>query len=175
MTNIFYSKEFARFGKITYSLRAQCDNRNEYYTITVNKRLDGNVTARVTFSAKAMDAIFERIPHVFDSMRRERMWITMMEINDLLFHELFSANVYYLNHRIWIISALVRTEDRSIYIGLTDTGEMPEEISAATSNSSCSIYFTIEAIYQLLNAIEEALGAIDNRNEAFGGLRKLIG
>ena len=69
----------------------------------------------------------------------------------------------------------MRTEDRSVYIGLTDTGEMPEEISAATSNSSCSIYFTIEAIYPLLSAIEEALGAIDNRNEALGGVRKLIG
>ena len=126
--------------------------------------MDYNVTARVTFPAEVMEAIFERIPHVFDSIRRERMWITTMEINNLLFHELFSANVYYLNHRMWKISALVRTEDRSVYIGLTDTGEMPEEISAAASNSSCSIYFTIEAIYPLLNAIEEALGAIDSAN-----------
>ena len=52
---------------------------------------------------------------------------------------------------------------------------MPEGISGAASNSSCSIYFTIEAIYQLLNAIEEAQGAIDNRNGALGGVRKLIG
>ena len=133
------------------------------------------VTARVTFPAEVMEASFERILHVFDSIRKERMWMTTMEINNLLFHELFSANVYYLNHRIWSISALVRTENRSMYIGLTDTGEMPEEISAATSNSSCSIYFTIEAIYQLLNAIEEAQGAIDNRNEALGGVRNLIG
>ena len=98
-----------------------------------------------------------------------------MEFNNLLFHELFSANVYYLNHRMWSISALVRTEDRFVYIGLTDMGEMPEEISAAASNSSCSIYFTIEAIYPLLNAIDEALGAIDTRNEALGGVRELIG
>ena len=90
-----------------------------------------------------MEAIFERIPNVFDSIRRERMWITTMEINNLLFHELFSANVYDLNNRISSISALVRTEDRSVYIGLNDTSEMPEEISTATSNSSCSIYFTI--------------------------------
>ena len=103
------------------------------------------VTARVTFPAEVMEASFERILHVFDSIRKERMWMTTMEINNLLFHELFSANVYDLNNRI---SALVRTEDRSVYIGLNDTGEMPEEISTATSNSSCSIYFTIEASYR---------------------------
>ena len=102
------------------------------------------------------------------------MWITTIEINNLLFYELFSANVFYLNYRVWNISALVRTKDRFVNIGLTDTGEMPKEISAATCNSSSWIYFTIKAIYPLSNAIEDALGAIDNYNEALGGVRKLI-
>ena len=98
-----------------------------------------------------------------------------MEIDNLLFHELFCVNVFYLNHRIWSISALVRVEDRFVCIGLHDSGEIPDELTAATSNNSSAIYFTVEALVLLQDTIEEALNSIDNRDEALGGARKLIG
>ena len=119
--------------------------------------------------------MFKRIPFVFESLNRERSWITSMEIDNLLFHELFCVNVFYLNHRTWSISALVRVENCFVYIGLHDSGEIPDVLTAATSNNSRAIYFTVEALVLLQNTIEEALNSIDNRDEAFGGARKLIG
>ena len=175
MSVLFYSKEFARFGHLAYSLRAQCDESNEYYTCTVTKRSDETVTARLTFPAEVMEVMFERIPFVLESLNRERSLITTMEIDNLLFHELFSVNIFYLDHRIWSISALVRVEDRSVYIGVHDSGEIPDVITAATSNSSRAIYYTVEALVMLQDTIEEAHGAINNRDEALGGVRKLIG
>ena len=175
MSVLFYSKEFARFGHITYSLRAQCDERNEYYSCMAIKRSDETVTARVTFPAEVMEVIFERIPFVLESLNRDRSWMTTMEIDNLLFHELFCVNIFYLDHRVWSISALVRVEDRSMYIGLHDSGEIPDVITAATSNNSRAIYYTVEALVLLQDTIEEALGAIDSRDEALGGVRKLIG
>ena len=68
----------------------------------------------------------------------------------------------------------MRVEDRSVYIGLHDSGEIPDVITAATGSNSRAIYYTVEALAMLQNAIEEALGAIDKRDEALGGVRKLI-
>ena len=118
--------------------------------------------------------MFERIPFVLESLNRERSWITTMEIDNLLFHELFCVNIFYLDHRVRSISALVRVEDRSVYIGPHDSGEIPNVITAATSNNSRAIYYTVEALVMLQDTIEMALGAIDNRDEALGGVRKLI-
>ena len=154
MSVLFYSKEFARFGHLAYSLRAQCDESNEYYTCTVTKRSDETVTAYLTFSAEVLEVMLERIPHVFNSLYRERTWITTMEINNLLFHELFSANLFYQNHRVWSISALVRVEDRSVYIGLHESSEIPDVITAATGSNSRAIYYTVEALAMLQDTIE---------------------
>ena len=82
MSVLFYSKEFARYGHLAYSLRAQCDESNEYYTCTVTKRSDETVTALLTFPAEVFEVMLERIPHVFNSFYRERTWITTMEINN---------------------------------------------------------------------------------------------
>ena len=68
MRVLFYSKEFARFGHLAYSLRAQCDESNEYYTCTIAKRSDETVTSRLTFPTEVLEVILERIPHVFNSL-----------------------------------------------------------------------------------------------------------
>ena len=141
---------------------------------TVAKRSDETVTARLTFPAGVMEVMYERIPFVFQTLNKERSWITTMENDNLIFHELFCANVFYQHHRVWSISALVRVENRSVYIGLHYSGEISNVMTAATSNNSRAVYYTVEALAMLQDTIEEALGAIDNRNEAFGGVRKLI-
>ena len=100
MSVLFYSKEFARFGHIAYSLRAQCDESNESYMFTVTKCSDETVTALLTFPAEVMEVMFDKNLFLFESLNIERSWITTMEINNLLFHELFCANVFYQNHRV---------------------------------------------------------------------------
>ena len=52
---------------------------------------------------------------------------------------------------------------------------MPDEITAATNNSVCSINYTMEAITMLQNAIKKAYATIDNRDKMRGYKRKLIG
>ena len=69
----------------------------------------------------------------------------------------------------------MRVEDRSVYIWLHDSGEIPDVITAATSNNSRAIYYTVEALAILQHSIDEALAAIDNQDEALDGVRKLIG
>ena len=58
MSSLVYSNEFARFGQISYALWARHDIINENYTITLDKRLDGNVTPRVIYPAEVMKVIF---------------------------------------------------------------------------------------------------------------------
>ena len=68
----------------------------------------------------------------------------------------------------------MRVEARSVHIGLHDSGEIPDVITAATDSNSRAIYYNVKTLAMLQNAIEEALGAIDYWDEALGGVRKLI-
>ena len=100
MSALVYYRGFARFGNISYSLQAKHYIIIGNYIITLDKRMDGNLTERVTIPTEIMEVVFNRLPYVFESIRRKHMWITTMKINNLLNHELFSANVYYLNHSV---------------------------------------------------------------------------
>ena len=51
---------------------------------------------------------------------------------------------------------------------------MQVKITVATSNSSCSIHYTLKAIEMLQNAIKQALTNIDTMDKSIDGVRKLI-
>ena len=54
MTKFRYSKEFARFGQSNYSLSAQCDATNEFYTCTLVKKHGDMVLQTITLPFEVM-------------------------------------------------------------------------------------------------------------------------
>ena len=102
---------------------------------------------------------------------RHRTQITMMPLeSNELFHALFKVSVVSKAERNWIVSGLVRVEDRSVYIGMLDTGTL----QTAASNVIPSIYLTLEALVLLANAVDEAKALVDSHDIEAGGVRKHI-
>ena len=66
----------------------------------------------------------------------------------------FQRHMFYQNRRVWTISAIVRVENRFVYIGLHYSGKILDIITAATSNNSRTIYYTVEAFAMLQSEIE---------------------
>ena len=106
-----------------------------------------------------------------EEIAEHRTQITMMSLDrNELFHALFKISVIWQAKRHWLISGLVRVEDRSVFMGIHDTGTLQE----AACNVAPSMYLTLEALVLLENAVDELRALEDSHDIAAGGVRKHI-
>ena len=172
MATVLYSKEFARFGRANYSLRAECDAKSEYYTCTLVKKHGDATIQSITLPFEILVKMIKRMQYAAEEIAEHRTQITMMPLDrNELFHALFKVSVVSQAERHWLISGLVRVEDRSVYIGMHDTGTLQE----AACNAAPSMYLTLEALVLLENAVDELRALVDSHDIAAGGVRKHIG
>ena len=170
MTKVLYSKEFARFGQSNYSLSAQCDAKNEFYTCTLVKKHGDMALQTITLPFEVMTKMLKRMLYASEILVKHRSLITAMHMESSdLFHKLFKVNVLVQPDRTWLITGIVRVEDRLIYIGIFEDG-----IPQIQSNVIPSVHLTLEAIVLLANEVNEVKALVDSHDIQAGGVRKHI-
>ena len=144
MTKFSYSKEFARFDQCNCSLSVQCDATNEFYTCTLVKKHGDVILQTITLPFEVMTKMLKRMLYSSKILVKHRSLITAMHMDSGdLFHKLFKVNVLVQPDRNWLITGIVRVEDRSIYIGIFEDGIPQMSIQCNTFSShntgSCSV------------------------------------
>ena len=170
MTKVLYSKEFARFGQLIYSLSTECDANSEYYTCTLIKKHGDDIWESISIPFEIMTSMLKRMLYASDLMAKHRSLITSMHFDTAAyFPDLFRVSVYTQADRTWMISGMVQRDDRSIYIGMHDTRNL-----MVACNVLPSVYLKLEALVLLANAVDEVKALVDSHDIQAGGVRKHI-
>jgi hypothetical protein len=170
MTKVLYSKEFARFGSLIYSLIAECDANSEYYTCTIIKKQGDNIWESISIPFEIMTNMLKRMLYASNLMAQHRSLITRMHIDTAeFFPDLFRVSVFTQADRSWMISGIVRRNNRSIYIGLHQTRNL-----MVASNILPSVYLQLEALVLLGNAVDEVKALVDSHDIQAGRVRRHI-
>ena len=170
MTKVLYSKDFARYGPLNYSLIVECDSTCGYYMCTLRKKYVDNIWDSISIPFEIMTNMLKRMLLASALLDKHRTLITSMHIdNAKSVQNLFRVSVYTQADRSWMISGIVRRIDRSIYIGIHESRNM-----MVASNILPSVYLHLENLELLANAVNESKALVDSHDIQAGGVRKHV-